>query len=454
MQISLSGCGQIIARITGVLIFLTLLAGPASAKRECDAFGFCRAYLSRRPVEPIPQETPVWCWAASLSMLFGYYDYPVDQASIVTRYFGLPVITTGPPWVLRSALNAEWSDSRGKRFRVSSRISDYYSGGPFQVNNQDIVDSLAAEKPVFFGNQTHAMILVEAHYVQSPPGPQVLAAWAIDPYPGFQFGFRRLQIEEMRAMFAAISELREIDVQQSLIEKVTNAASYVREIAPQSFASVFGKNLASATARWDDAVRNDVLPTLLAGTRVTVNGQDAYISYASPTQINFIVPPSTWRGDVNVVVTTPNGSINTAVVMKQRSPALFTASANTRLFAIAAPATDRRLFIGPAGAIGANSRPARRGEMIEMYATALGPTTPVAPDGRIIKPPFPTIDPARVKVHFGNVLVQPAFVGMTYAGVFQVNVQIPASAAGGEIPIRIQVDADLSPADVLIAIER
>ncbi len=67
--------------------------------------GFWRVYISKNLVPPGPQQTPVWCWAASLSNLFGYYGHPVDQQRIATRYFPPPIVTTGPPIVMMNALN-------------------------------------------------------------------------------------------------------------------------------------------------------------------------------------------------------------------------------------------------------------------------------------------------------------------------------------------------------------
>ena len=89
---------------------------PIQAANDCQ-FGVCRAYISQKPVTPIQQQTPVWCWAASLSMLFGYYGHPLNQATIVTHYFGGPIAVSGPPWVMRDALNRTWTDDLGRTFR-------------------------------------------------------------------------------------------------------------------------------------------------------------------------------------------------------------------------------------------------------------------------------------------------------------------------------------------------
>lgn len=186
--------------------------------------GWLRVFISRRPVVPVAQATPVWCWAASLSALFAYYGHPVSQQTIAYRYFPPGVVTPGPPIVLMNALNTTWTDDNGQKFQVQSAITNRFPvpptgmTGPFQVSNQDILNALQAEKPVFYADLTHAMVLVQADYVYSPfaVGPQVMAGGAIDPeacmVPCAPFGqlcpvatgFRPLLPVELTGMFAAI----------------------------------------------------------------------------------------------------------------------------------------------------------------------------------------------------------------------------------------------------------
>jgi Papain-like cysteine protease AvrRpt2 len=192
---------------------LLVTAQAANAAHTQLPNGAWRVYLSRQ-VPIVRQETPVWCWAASLSALFGYFGHPIDQKRIVARYFPPPGITSGPPWVMRDALNTTWVDDQGNSFKVSSPITNLYPpAGPTQVNNVDIIRALDNEIPVFYGDTTHAMVLVQADYFIAPDGtPQIVGGGAVDPYPnpmtGFAFGFRPLQPNEMRALFAAIPSVQ------------------------------------------------------------------------------------------------------------------------------------------------------------------------------------------------------------------------------------------------------
>ena len=87
-----------------------------------------------------------------------------------------------------------------------------------------------------------------------------------------------------------------------------NAASYGNAIAPDSLATIFGSNLAPATASATlDA--NGQLPTELASTRVEFNGVAAALFYVSPGQINVVVPGGLTPGTASVVIrSTVSGS--------------------------------------------------------------------------------------------------------------------------------------------------
>jgi uncharacterized protein (TIGR03437 family) len=110
---------------------------------------------------------------------------------------------------------------------------------------------------------------------------------------------------------------------------VVNAASYGGTIAPDGLATIFGSNLALATASATlDA--NGQLPTELASTRVEINGILAPLFYVAPGQINLVVPGGLTQGTVDVVIrSTASGSTNggTALV-SAAAPGVFTSDAS------------------------------------------------------------------------------------------------------------------------------
>jgi uncharacterized protein (TIGR03437 family) len=441
--------------VPALSVFLLMaIEQPLAAAKFCQGTA-CRVYISKQLVPVIAQQTPVWCWAASLSMLFGYYGHPVQQDRIVERYFVLPLPVTGSPLVMKDALNSTWTDDTGKMFQVTSAVTDLYSGLALQVTNADVVNALANEKPVYYGDDTHAMILVQVDYFDNPPPlqPTIVAGWVIDPWP-LSLGFRQLQPNELSARFLAVSTVTDVSPPKlPLITRTTNAASYLAEITPQGFGTIFGQNLAPAIGTWDSSIVNSRLPITLQGVRVLINNKDAYISYASPTQINFLAPSSTAAGTVPITVTTAAGSTSGSVLQKARSIGVFENQWFGKNYAVAQPASAPALLIGPASAIPGRTRPAVRGEFLQIYATGLGATTPAAADGAVIKAPFPTIAPSAVLVRFGSVSATPAFVGMTYAGVFQINVQVPTNAPTGDALFSIQIAGDLSQSNTYLTIQ-
>jgi uncharacterized protein (TIGR03437 family) len=95
-------------------------------------------------------------------------------------------------------------------------------------------------------------------------------------------------------------------------EVASAADRRIKELAPGSSAALYGSRLTSDPAK----------------TTVEVNGQRASVSYASDTQINFVVPDSIRDSTARIVVTSSTGAKITAQApLRDVSPALFTRDA-------------------------------------------------------------------------------------------------------------------------------
>ncbi len=196
-------------KLLATLCFILLALSPLSfAARKCGP-NACVAYLSEKLPVPHAQQTAVWCWAASIQTIFSYYGYEVNQDTIVSRYFGKPVVVNGNPYTMSNAFNTHWVDNEGKHFSSHSPITDLYWHTKLEVNNEDIVQALVDETPVFYGDRTHAMVLVSVDYSPSPAGPQILGAWVIDPFPGPTYGLRRAVGNELQGYFVAIPDVEQ-----------------------------------------------------------------------------------------------------------------------------------------------------------------------------------------------------------------------------------------------------
>src|SRR6185437_1490378 len=88
------------------------------------------------------------------------------------------------------------------------------------------------------------------------------------------------------------------------------------------------------------------------------------------------------------------------------------------------------------------SAPARRGEFVSVYLSGLGATNPAVNDGAAApsSEPFARIT-GSVKVFIGGQPVAaPQFAGLApgFAGLYQLNIQVPVTVDSGEQSLAVQ----------------
>lgn len=205
---------------------------------------------------------------------------------------------------------------------------------------------------------------------------------------------------------------------------VVNGASFQLGTGPYTFATILGSNLSATTRSWlaSDFVGNQ-LPTKLDGVSVTIDGNPAYISYVSPTQVNALLPNSTGPGQI---LTTSNGlsSSLTSAQFAALSPAFFQYGAEGYVTATHSNGT----LIGPAGPAAGSASPAYVGETVILYGTGFGQTNPPIPGGSLVTAPQPLIQQPVITV--GGMTAQILFGGLTAAGLYQFNINIPVVSPG------------------------
>jgi uncharacterized protein (TIGR03437 family) len=229
---------------------------------------------------------------------------------------------------------------------------------------------------------------------------------------------------------------------------VTNAAQAAGGVAPNTFITIKGSNLA-ATKRSIGAadIANSRLPTSVDGVTVTINGQPAFITYISPVQINLVtaaeLPTS---GTVTVAVS--NNSLTSAtlnVSAQILAPALFLNGA------YAAALHANNTVVGPATLVPNNSTPAVPGETIVLFGTGFGVTTPAAVSGAVVSAAAPLLlTPA---ILFDNVPGQVVSASLIATGVYQFNVIVPSGLPNGDVPVVASTGGYSSPALILTSIK-
>jgi uncharacterized protein (TIGR03437 family) len=210
-------------------------------------------------------------------------------------------------------------------------------------------------------------------------------------------------------------------------------------LARGSIGSLFGLNLSARTAVADLA---PPLPFTLGGTSMTIGGTITPLFFVSPAQINFQVPFLAVARQTAVPLVITQGVVSTAVTVQitPTAPALFTTNAQGTGQASALIAGTASV-VSPAGTF-PGSRPAKPGEFISIYCTGLGDVTnrpalgsasPTVPLAMTLTTPTVTI---------GGVSATVAFSGLApgFAGLYQVNVQVPAAApSGAAVPIVLAI---------------
>jgi uncharacterized protein (TIGR03437 family) len=231
---------------------------------------------------------------------------------------------------------------------------------------------------------------------------------------------------------------------------VLNGASFQTGIVAGSWITIYGTNFSSTTDTWTSAIVNGKLPPSLNGVKVSVGGEPAYISYISPAQIN-AVAPNVGTGPVSVTVTNSRGRSSAITTTAQAvQPAFF-------LWGNYAVATtlDYTLAVKNGTFYGVTTAPAKPGEVIVLWGTGFGPTSPSAPVGieAPSSPTYYTANTVSATVGGKTATVYSAVLAPGFAGLYQVAIQIPASLTNGDYPVVAKISGVQSSATTLISVQ-
>jgi uncharacterized protein (TIGR03437 family) len=234
--------------------------------------------------------------------------------------------------------------------------------------------------------------------------------------------------------------------------------------APNAIVSIFGKNFAPAgTSRSVTGadLTGGLLPTNLAGVCVVFGATRAPIFLITPGQLNVQTPQVSPGATAVQVITgcdTPAQVTSSAVtvMVQQASPEFFYASTGLGTNPVAATDAVSGAGIGDPIRLGPGFALAYPGETVTIYATGLGLTTPPFAPGHL---PPGAAQVNNVSVSIDGAPVNPSaiqYAGVTplSAGLYQLNILLPASLTNGDHTIAMTVSGPSSPAGYISAATR
>jgi uncharacterized protein (TIGR03437 family) len=213
---------------------------------------------------------------------------------------------------------------------------------------------------------------------------------------------------------------------------IYNAASFApagAPVSPGGFVTMFGSGFPAQSA----SAAAFPFPTTLGTVQVSVNGTPAPVYAVSSAQISAVVPNGV-NGSTATFVVTVNGT-------KSNSVDVPLAPTAPGVFSLASNGIGDGAILHADYSVVNQASPALPGEILQVFLTGLGATTPPVPDGAAApaKPLAQVVAP--VAVYVGG-LRSPnlAFKGLTpgLASLYQLNVQIPTNLGPGSQDLAVQ----------------
>lgn len=206
---------------------------------------------------------------------------------------------------------------------------------------------------------------------------------------------------------------------------VVNAASsapFTAGIVRGEFITLYGVNLAPNVQTASTAP----FPPALNGVQVLINGKPAPLYFVSPNQISAIVPFGTTTATAQIQVINNGVSSNIVTTfVNQTSPGVFT---------VPPGGVGQAAALHPDFSLVTTARPAQIGETIAVYLTGLGDVTPAVPDGALGPSNPPSLTTNNITAFVGGKMATVTYAGLApqLAGLYQVNITIPAGVSAGD----------------------
>jgi uncharacterized protein (TIGR03437 family) len=215
---------------------------------------------------------------------------------------------------------------------------------------------------------------------------------------------------------------------------------------------IFGSNMGPVTVAQGTVGSNGAMATTVSGTQVTFDGVPAAIIFTSATQVSAMVPYSVGNRATTSMVVTYNGvsSAATAFRVADTAPGIYT---------LTMTGSGQGAILNQNSTINSANNPESAGNIIQIYMTGEGQTSPGGSDGAITPARLPTPTPVLpVSVIIGGITVPTSditFAGEApgiVSGVMQVNARIPAGVGTGPVSIVVRVGGVNSQSNVTVSV--
>ena len=233
---------------------------------------------------------------------------------------------------------------------------------------------------------------------------------------------------------------------------VVNAAGYnlaATSVAPGSIAVVFGTSLTDGSScvppSCNQTFEGGRLKNTMAGATVTVNGVPAPIFYALPLQLAIQIPVEL-TGSSAAITVAVGGQSSTPqnILLEPVAPGIFTFNASGQGAGAIAHADGTP--VNPAN-------PAHPNEVVIVYATGLGQTTPSVPTGAL--PSGLTETVTKPTVTIDGIAAELQYWGLSgcCVGLNQINMKIPAATrTGNDVPLLLTIGGkQANPVTIAVA---
>jgi uncharacterized protein (TIGR03437 family) len=314
------------------------------------------------------------------------------------------------------------------QYDSSGEVGYFTNYGSFNANNgvvlghqriQDTVDpaygfTFSDSYPTgSAGNYTDSYL--SAQFIESTEGAQI--GVGIGPYPGISVAVQAPSFSGSGVYLSPTG--------------VVNTASYspfTAGVSPGDFVILYGSNLGPSKLQGASSLP---LPTTLDNVQVLVNNVPAPISYVQANQVAVIVPYETTASVAQFQVINNKQASNVITEFVNLStPGVFTQDESGSGYAAA-------LHVD--GSLVTPDSPAQAGETVAMYMSGLGTVFPAILDGVGAPSSPPSTTTNTFTAAISGTAANVAFQGLapTFAGLYQVNIQIPSGLTSGDNSVDI-----------------